>query len=121
MEIDQPIASEPADNDDLRQKVTIAEKALLKSNNSRGLAQRTRKDVLQVLCRDRQLEDTGDKIDLASRLIGWVSIIPLCHTKTTIQPMYSATSISLVMTSNAQSRCPEMFSERTSYRKYGAI
>ena len=70
--MDQPVASGSAANDDFHRKVAIAERALLESGDDRFLARRARKDVLQALCRDRQLDDTGDKVELASRLIDWV-------------------------------------------------
>ena len=74
MEIDQPIASGSVDNNDsFRRKVSIAEKALLESGDGQTLARRARKDVLQELCQNRRLDDQGDKIELASRLISWVS------------------------------------------------
>ena len=77
MEIDEPVASGSADNGDaLRQKVAIAERALLKSSNDKALARRANKSVLQKLCQDRNLDDRGHKIELASRLIDWVSGIP---------------------------------------------
>jgi hypothetical protein len=73
VEMDQVIASGSADNaQDFHQKVAIAEKALLESDNNRNLARRTKKDVLQALCQDRRLDDKGEKIELASRLIDWV-------------------------------------------------
>jgi len=73
MEVDQPVISESADNDNgLRQKMAIAEKALLECNDSRTFSRRARKDALRVLCQDRHLDDRGDKIELASRLITWV-------------------------------------------------
>ena len=75
MEIDQPVVLGSADNDDLRQKVAIAEKALLRSSDDRTLARRTRKDALRALCQGRHLDDKGDKIDLASRLIDWASAV----------------------------------------------
>lgn len=74
MEIDQPVASGSVDDIGFRQKVVIAEKALLESNDNQALARRTRKDVLQALCQGRHLDDVGDKIELASRLINWVSV-----------------------------------------------
>ena len=75
MVIDQPVTSGSADNDDFRQKVAIAEKVLLGSSNDRNLARRTRKDALRALCQGRHLDDKGDKIDLASRLIDWASAV----------------------------------------------
>jgi len=75
MEIDQPVASGSASDVSLRQKVVIAEKALLESGDNRTLARRSRKDALQVLCQDRHLDDVGDKIELASRLINWVRTV----------------------------------------------
>lgn len=74
MEVDRPIASGSNDSDDdLRRKVEIAERALLNVQDDKALVQRAKKCVLRVLCKERGLSDTGDKIHLASRLIDWVS------------------------------------------------
>ena len=78
VDMDQPIASGSADSEnEFERRLAIAEKALLESSDDRGLARRTRKDALQVLCRNRRLDDKGDKIELASRLINWVGCPPL--------------------------------------------
>jgi hypothetical protein len=77
MEIDQPVASGSGDNDDgLREKVATAERTLLEAHDDKSLSRRTKKCALRVLCRDRGLSETGDKIHLASRLINWVSSVP---------------------------------------------
>ena len=77
MEVDQPIASgSNSTDDDLRQRVEAAERALLEVRDDKALGRRAKKHVLQVLCRERGLEETGDRIHLASRLINWVSGIP---------------------------------------------
>lgn len=76
MEMDQPVASGPVTNDvDFQEKVAIAEKALLSSDSEQTFARRARKDVLQLLCRNRCLDDKGEKIKLASRLIDWVGAV----------------------------------------------
>jgi len=76
MEVDRPVASGSNDNDNgLRQEVPTAERALLEVRDDKALSRRTKKSALRVLCRDRGLSETGDKIHLASRLISWVSTI----------------------------------------------
>lgn len=75
METDQPAASGSADDVTFHQKVAAAEKALLESSDNRALARRTRKDALQALCQGHHLDDVGDKIELASRLINWVCVL----------------------------------------------
>lgn len=76
MEVDQPVASGSNSNDDgLPQKVATAERALLEVRDGRALSRRARKCALRVLCEDRGLSEAGDKIQLASRLINWVSLI----------------------------------------------
>lgn len=77
MEVDQPIASGSNSIDDnLRQKVEAAERALLEVRDDKALGRRAKKCALRVLCKERGLAETGDKIHLASRLINWVSGIP---------------------------------------------
>lgn len=77
VEMDLPTASGSTGNDDdFRKKVAIAERALLEASGDRALARRARKDALQLLCRDRHLDDEGDKAELASRLINWVGLFP---------------------------------------------
>ena len=77
MDIDQPVASGSNGNDDgLHQSVETAERALLEVHDDKALSRRAKKCTLQVLCKDRGLSETGDKIHLASRLINWVSAIP---------------------------------------------
>lgn len=77
MEIDQPGVAGSADNGDaLRQKLAVAERALLGCSGEGALARRSTKCALRKLCQDRNLDDGGRKIDLASRLIDWVSDIP---------------------------------------------
>jgi hypothetical protein len=77
MEVDQPIASgSNSDDDVLRQEVEAAERALLEVQDDKALVRRAKKCALRVLCKEKGLSETGDKILLASRLMSWVSSIP---------------------------------------------
>jgi len=72
MEIDQPPMQGPAENIDSK---TSAEKSLLESRDHKALARRENKDALRALCQDRGLDDTLCKVELARKLITWVSAL----------------------------------------------
>ena len=75
METDQTAVPGPAGNDDGKAN---AEKSLRESWDYKTLAQRENKDSLQTLCRDRGLDDTLCKTELARQLIDWVSASTSC-------------------------------------------
>lgn len=76
MEVDQPIASGSNDNGErFHQKMEDAERSFLGFMDRRPFLRRVNRPVLQQMCQNRGLSDTGTKNDLYTHLENWVSSI----------------------------------------------
>ena len=74
MDVDQPDASgSNGDGERFRFKVNLAEKDFLEFMTSRFFLRRVNLPVLQEMCHNRGLDDTGSKMELYQRLENWVS------------------------------------------------
>ena len=74
MEVDQPVAPGPdLHGERFRQRVESAERYFLEFTGRQIFLQRANRPVLQQMCQNRGLDDTGTKRELYLRLVAWVN------------------------------------------------
>lgn len=83
MEVDQPGPSDLQNSRRFLQRVSNSERAFRNIGDAQSFLQRVNLEVLQKMCRDRGLDDSGETNELRARLVAWVRFVSFFSRPTT--------------------------------------